>query len=199
MVLPGGPVTGGTTAGILVGKESLIESIRGHQRWNALTASDATAAMTLAAMIDSEESPLAVLIETSEQNLRSRAERLAMRLTADESINACQITDQPAQLVAGARWKFPSRQIRIRHRTLSSENWASRLIKQDPSVIASVMEDDLVIDLRWIPASEDAQLAEALGSVRLDNDAPAASDPAASDPATSEIATSEIAMEETAE
>ena len=71
-----------------------------------------------------------------------------------------------AQLVAGARWKFPSRQIRIRHRTLSSENWASRLIKQDPSVIASVMEDDLVIDLRWIPASEDAQLAEALSAFR---------------------------------
>lgn len=167
VALPGGPLTGGTPAGILVGKKSLIESIRNHRRWNVYTASDATAATTLAAMIDSQASPLAALIDTSEENLRSRAERMATRLTAEESITTCQITDQPAQLVAGARWQFPSRQIRIRHRTLSAENWASRLIKQDPAVIASVIGDDLVVDLRWVAASDDAQLAEALGSGQL--------------------------------
>jgi hypothetical protein len=46
------------------------------------------------------------------------------------------------------------------------------LIKQDPAVIASVIDDDLVVDLKWVAASDDSQLAEALGSGQLANSGP---------------------------
>lgn len=164
VVLSGGPMTGGTAAGIIVGKSKLIETIQNQPRWNAFAAADCVAATTLAALTATDPSPLAVLIETAEDNLRSRAERMAIRLTADDSITTCQITDQPAVLVAAARWQFPSRQIRLRHQTLSAENWAAQLRKQNPAVIASTDGEDLVIDLRWIPASDDSILADSLGS-----------------------------------
>lgn len=164
VVLSAGPMTGSAEAGILVGKTSLIDSIRNHSRWNSYAAADYVAATTLAALTTSEPSPLSVLIDTCEDNLRSRAERMAIRLTADDAITACQITDQPASLVTGARWQFPSRQIRLRHQTLSAENWALQLRKQNPAVITSTDGEDLVIDLRWIPASDDSQLSDTLGS-----------------------------------
>ena len=164
VVLPGGPLTGGVTAGILAGKKSLIDTIQSDVRWNAYAASDGVAAMTLAALTDSQPSPLSVLMQTSEDNLRSRAERMATRLTADESIAASQITDQVATLVEGARWKFPSRQLRLRHKTLSPQSWATQLRSRNPAVVATTDGEDLVIDLRWIPASDDPQLAETLGS-----------------------------------
>lgn len=164
VVLPGGPLTGGTTAGILAGKKTLIESIQQDSRWNTHAASAGIVAMTVAAMTAPDPSPLSVLIETGEDNLRSRAERMATRLTAEESITSCQITDRSARLVAGARWEFPSRQLNLRHQSLSPERWAEQLIKQNPAVLTAIDGENLVIDFRWLPAGEDATLADALGS-----------------------------------
>jgi L-seryl-tRNA(Ser) seleniumtransferase len=173
VVLSGGPATGGVTAGILAGRVSLIESIRNDRRWRTCRASDGVAAMTLAALTDAEPSPLTVLIQTSEDNLRSRAERMATRLAGDESIAVSQLTDEHATLVQGSRWRFPSRQIRLRHRSLSAETWANRLRKQTPAILTKIDGRDLVIDLRWVPAGGDPQLAEALApSDELDSDSP---------------------------
>lgn len=165
VVMSGGPLGGGPNAGILAGKKSLIESIVKNLQWKTYAASHSIAAMTLASMTAPQPSPISVLIETAEENLRSRAERLATRLTADESITACQITDQKAVLVAGGRWQFPSRQLRLRHKSLSAENWAAKLRLQNPAVMASIDGADLLIDLRWLAASEDSTVAEALGSI----------------------------------
>lgn len=164
VVLESGPLTGGTTAGILAGKRSLIESMQKDVRWKTYAAAEGIVAMTLASMTASDPSPLAVLIDTIEDNLRSRAERMAIRLTADETIASCQITDRPARLVEGGRWEFASRQLNLRHKKLSAQHWADQLRKQNPAVIASVNGEDLVIDFRWMPAREDAILAETLGS-----------------------------------
>ena len=163
VVLPGGPLTGGTAAGIIAGKKSLIESIQQDSRWNTHAASAGIVAMTVAAMTAPDPNPLSILIDTGEDNLRNRAERMATRLTADESITSCQITDRSARLVAGARWEFPSRQLNLRHKTMSAEHWANQLIKQNPAVLTTIDGENLVIDFRWLPAGEDATVAEALG------------------------------------
>ncbi|WP_182868106.1 hypothetical protein [Stieleria mannarensis] len=164
VLLSGGPLTGGTAAGILAGKKTLIDSIQQDDRWNTYQAATGIVAMTLAAMTDSDPSPLSVLIDTGEENLRSRAERMAIRLTADESITGCQITDRPARLIDGGRWEFPSRQLNLRHKTLSAQPWSDRLAKQNPAVITAIDGEHLVIDLRWLPAAADSAVAAALGS-----------------------------------
>ncbi|QEF96895.1 L-seryl-tRNA(Sec) selenium transferase [Stieleria maiorica] len=164
VLLPGGPLTGGTAAGILAGKKTLIDSIQQDARWNTHKAAAGIVAMTLAAMTDSNPSPFSVLIDTGEENLRSRAERMAIRLTADDSITGCQITDRPARLIDGGRWEFPSRQLNLRHKTLSAQQWCDQLAKQNPAVITGIDGEHLVIDLRWLPASADSATAAALGS-----------------------------------
>ncbi|WP_161604342.1 hypothetical protein [Roseiconus nitratireducens] len=162
VVLAGGPANGGVDAGILVGKTALVETIKNDRRWRWLAASDAVHAMTLASMTDPQPPVLKTLIETGEPNLRSRAERMATRLTVQESIATCQITDAPARLIRGGRWEFPSRQLRLRHRSLAAADWAARLRQADPSVIAGVDDNDLIVDLRWCPPSVDAVVSESM-------------------------------------
>ncbi len=166
VALPGGPATGGVAAGILVGKETLMRKLQESPTWKFLQSGDAIAAMTLEALTHPSPTPLTQLVEVSEDNLRSRAERLATRLTGDESIASCHITADPAFLAAETRWKFPSRQLRIRHHNKAAEKWAEELLRKHPAVIASADGDDLVVDLRWLPAGEDSLVAAALESER---------------------------------
>lgn len=182
VVLPAGPLTGGTTAGIIAGKKDLVQRIEKDRCWKAYAASDATRAMTLAAMTAPQSTSLSVLIETGVENLHSRAQRMATRLSADESITQCQVSETPALIVRGGRWEFPSRQLRLRHKTLSAESWREELKRQNPAVLAVVDGQDLVVDFRWLPASEDAFVAEALGSNDNEPESDGGSDPAGETP-----------------
>lgn len=165
VVLPGGPATGGVEAGILAGKESLLRTLRESPKWKYLQAGDAVAAMTLESLANPTPPPLHQLIETSEENLRSRAERMATRLTADEAIAACHITAEPAFVATGTRWQIPSRQLRIRHRNRPAEKWAEDLLQNRPALIADADGDDLLVDLRWLPAGNDSLVAAELESM----------------------------------
>ncbi|WP_149499389.1 hypothetical protein [Roseiconus lacunae] len=159
VITAGGTLTGGPSAGLIAGKTSLLESIESSVLWNFAAAHRSIAAMTLASMTN-PSGPLQVLMETGEENLRSRSERMATRLTASEEIATCQIGNAPAVLVDGKRWSLPSRQLRLRHVNKSSETWAAELLDASPALITSVDGEDLLVDLRWIPASSDSVVTE---------------------------------------
>lgn len=160
VILAGGPATGGPDAGIIVGKQTHLETITGSKSWKTLRSSDAIAAMTLTAMTDSQPPALSTLINTNEDNLRNRADRMSIRLTADDEIEACEIGEATAMIASDSRWQLPSRQLRLRHLTHSASDWQRELAAQTPALHASVEDQDLVIDLRWVPASLDGQLAD---------------------------------------
>ncbi|OYP36672.1 hypothetical protein [Rhodopirellula sp. MGV] len=161
VVAAAGPMIGAAPAGVIAGKAELLSTIRANVVWKFAAANQAIAAMLLSAMIN-VPSPLEALVDTAVDNLRSRAERMATRLTASPVIASCQINQSDAVLGIGQRWHFPSRQLRLRHRKFSAQSWATHLLQQTPAVIASVDGDDLVIDFRWLPASADSLVAEAL-------------------------------------
>ncbi|MCC9602817.1 hypothetical protein LOC67_19880 [Stieleria sp. JC731] len=169
VVLQAGPLTGSANAGLIVGKTALLETIESSLVWNFATANDAVAATVLASIVN-EPSPLGVLIETGEENLRSRAERMATRLTASQTIKGCKIDNASAVLSKGKRWALPSRQLRLQHQSMAATQWAASLLEQSPAVIASVDADDLVIDLRWVPASADGVIADILAPIDDDQD-----------------------------
>ncbi|QDT04178.1 L-seryl-tRNA(Sec) selenium transferase [Rubripirellula lacrimiformis] len=173
VVFSGQGIAGGPACGILVGPKDLVHQIQACPAWASLAASEATIAMmTVALEITSSSTPvfsssttmpIESLLATSAENLKGRAERMAIRLTADDGIAHCQVTADDAGLTSGGRWKFPSRQLRLRHHHRSATEWAKRLRADIPSVLAAVDGDDLVIDLRWIAAADDGKLATALG------------------------------------
>lgn len=164
-ILPGGGISGGPDCALIVGRPNSISKLTQNRRWAAWCASDAVAAMMSLALSEEENengsSGLDALINVNEENLRSRAERLATRWGAEESITSCQITDRPAKLLNHGRWTFPSRQLRLRHASDSASDWSRELSEAETAIAVGVDGEDIVVDLRWVRASDDARLAEA--------------------------------------
>jgi L-seryl-tRNA(Ser) seleniumtransferase len=167
VIMPGDGVCGGPPCGILVGRAQEIGRIQESNAWPSLAASDAIQAMMAVtletAASSSDQIPVRALMSTSEENIRGRAERMATRLTGSDTISHCQITAEDARLTADGRWRFPSRQLRLRHISMSTDAWVNDLREDFPAVLATCDGDDVCIDLRWIAAADDAKLAETLG------------------------------------
>jgi L-seryl-tRNA(Ser) seleniumtransferase len=167
VIMPGDGVCGGPSCGVLIGRAPEIRRIKESSAWSGLAASDAIQAMivvTLETTLSrSDQIPVRALLSTSEDNVRGRAERLATRLSGSDSIASCQVTADDARLTTDGRWRFPSRQLCLRHKTMSAEDWEKDLCEELPAVFATVDGDDLRIDLRWIAAADDGRLAEILG------------------------------------
>ncbi len=168
VIMPGDGLAGGPPCGLIVGRQEGIEQIKGSPTWPALAAGSATMAMMTVALESAgshtDPLPIGQLLQVSEENLRGRAERMAIRLGGSDSIVSCQVTAEDARLTAEGRWRFPSRQLRVRHANRSATDWAEMLREDLPAVIAVVDGEDLRVDFRWIAAADDNRLAEALGS-----------------------------------
>lgn len=167
VITSGDGVLGGPPCGLIIGRRAAVDNICSSQAWPALEASIATKAImayTLETLQGNspESLPVIAMLRTREENLRSRAERLATRLSAHESILSCQVTDESAKLTPSGPWRIASRQLRLRRRGKDALQWAQQLATDVPAVLAEVLEDSLVIDLRWVQPSDDAALAAAL-------------------------------------
>lgn len=167
VITTGDALLGGPRCGVIIGRAAEIAAIANSQAWPSLEASIPTRAM-LAQTLETlhsgspESLPVIAMLRTSEENLRSRAERLATRVSGHEVIQSCQVTAEPATLVPGGPWRIGSRQLRLRHRDQSAAQWAQQLAEDVPAVLAGVDDEFLVVDLRWVQPSDDASLAAAL-------------------------------------
>jgi L-seryl-tRNA(Ser) seleniumtransferase len=166
VVVPGDGLCGGPSCGLLIGREKEMDLIRSSSVWPALAASNAVEAMMVVALeklsAGSEEVPMLALLQANEENLRGRAERMATRLSGSDSIQITHVTAEEAKLTETGRWRFPSRQVRLRHASMSAAEWSEKLRDEMPSVLAGASGEDLCIDLRWIDATNDTRLVDAL-------------------------------------
>jgi len=168
VIMPGDGTFGGPRCGIIVGPAEPIERLRSSAAWGAVAAGDAVAAMVLAtlevAAANEEQIPVRALLNASTENLVSRAERIKTQFVAGESIENCEISEQPAKLTADGRWSFPSRQLRIKSNRRTAEEWQRSLLGGMPAVLSTVDDGHLILDLRWIPAADDSRLVEAVNA-----------------------------------
>lgn len=167
VIAPGDGLLGGPACGLIIGHREVVESIGKSAIWRTVRASVAITAMMTHALETlsgghASAHPVLSMLHTGEENLRSRAERLATRVSGDESVRTCQVSSAPASLAPSGPWRIASRQLRLQHQTKSAESWAQQLAEGVPAVLATVHEDALVIDLRWVPPSDDGALAAAV-------------------------------------
>jgi len=191
VIVSGDGLLGGPPCGLIVGRKELVDSIAKSVVWRSFRASVATTAMMTHALETlsgghAAGHPILSMLHTGEENLRSRAERLATRVSADESVRTCQVASEQASLTASGPWRIASRQLRLQHQTKSPSAWAEQLAEGVPAVLASVNDDALVIDLRWVPPSDDGALAAAIlgQTLRDSGEESAASPPVESSPVT---------------
>ena len=168
VVLRGGGVCGGPDCGVLIGRQQIIDSITTSPVWPALQANESSRMMmavaleTIASCADSV--PIRALLETSEDNLRARAERMATRLSGSDTVAHCRVAAEDARITTGGRWRLPSRQLRLQHPSWSAEKWHDELREEMPSVVTAVDGQELIVDLRWIAAADDGKLAGLIAS-----------------------------------
>lgn len=182
IVTPGEGALGGPRCGVIIGNQKRLDAIASSAVWPAVAADVAVqAAMTVTLESLStgniEAVPVLAMLATSEDNLRSRAERLATRIAAEPIIRSCQITAKPATLSPAGKWSLPSRQLKLAHRDLSPKDWAEKLAGDVPAVIVSVEDDSILVDLRWIQPVDDVAMVSTLvghdAVVTSDTDLPA--------------------------
>ncbi|NND96926.1 MAG: hypothetical protein HKN47_06310 [Pirellulaceae bacterium] len=167
VLMPGDGICGGPPCGLLIGRREALQVIIDSPAWPALSATESVRAMMVVALetaaAGSDLIPVRALLDTSEENLEGRAHRMTARLIASPEIDKCRVTHDSAKLTSGGRWRVPSRQLRLKHKHHAADAWAETLHDDVPAVFATVIDDELVVDLRWVDAANDNKLAIALG------------------------------------
>ena len=171
----GDKLLGGPQAGLVVGRAPLIERMRSHPLYRALRA-DKLRIAALEATLDAYareastgEVPVHRLIASSSREIEERAEALVQRLRLAK-VNA----DLRLETVAGESAigggsaptsRLPTVLVSLTHAQLTPNQIEGALRHSDPPVIARIVEDQVLLDLRTVLPNEESDLERALLSL----------------------------------
>lgn len=164
----GDKLLGGPQAGIIVGRRDLVGQLRRHPLARALRVDKSTIA-GLAATLHSylrgaalREIPVWQLISTPVTALQQRAEAMAATLVAASlpaRAIACESAIGGGSLPGATQ---PSFGVALTPASSNATALAARLRAGDPPVVARIVDEQVVCDLRSVFPAEDATLAAAL-------------------------------------
>ena len=156
---------GGPPCGVVIGPKAMIAKLKGHPMYALLAADPATIAMAWAAMAtEPEHQPqtAARLCTVNVDNLRTRAERMMVRLGVHPDLGDMRVTDDDARICLGDGPRIPSRQCAIQ--TADAENLRRKFAEGDSGLRLMGRDGELRIDFRWLhPSADDAVARIILG------------------------------------
>ena len=171
----GDKLLGGPQAGLVVGRASVIESLRKHPLYRALRADKlALAALeaTLAAhrrAASFNELPALRMIALSYDEVRQRAEAFLARVKghrSDDNLSLELIEGESAIGGGSAPTTHPkTKLIALSHLRLSAEAIEAALRHSNSPVIARIAEGRVLLDLRTVAEDEEAELLQAVLAV----------------------------------
>lgn len=169
----GDKLLGGPQAGLVVGRASVIESLRKHPLYRALRADKlALAALeaTLAAYrrgTSFNELPAPRMIALSYDEIKQRAESFLSRLGQKTDDLSIELIEGESAIGGGsAPTTHPkTKLIALSHLRLSAEGIEEALRHSRPPVIARIAEGKVLLDLRTVAEDEEAELLHVLQGV----------------------------------
>ena len=174
VMFSGDKLLGGPQAGIIAGQHTYIEGIRRHPLMRALRVDKMTYAAlesTLQAYAAErwEDVPALRMIRMSAQEVGVRAEALA-RALSDVGFDAT-VIDGESTIGGGSApgETLPTRLLQLKHSRLSATALEEALRQQDPPIIARILDDRVVLDLRTVFPDEDSLLLRSLGQLPTAN------------------------------
>jgi L-seryl-tRNA(Ser) seleniumtransferase len=168
----GDKLLGGPQAGIIVGREELVERVRRHPLMRALRVDKLTYAALEATLAEyaagraSATIPVQRMLTMGADEIRVRAEALAARLNA--------IDGWRAELLAGASAvgggsapgvELATWLVAIEKRGLTPDALEKRLRRLTPPVVARIERDRVLLDLRTVFPDQDQTLIGLIASV----------------------------------
>ncbi|WP_417746131.1 hypothetical protein [Rosistilla oblonga] len=170
LVTGGDGLLGGPPLGMLFGDNARLQEITQTRDWCWLQA-DLTSQATMTLAMNSwgdgpaPEGSLLAMLETTHANLIDRAMRLKNRLEQAGYQATVRSDEVEARLWPVGNWTLPTVEIAIQRAAdaeESAEEFADRLKRSRPMLLAKSSGETLVIDLRWVAPALDAKLAKTI-------------------------------------
>ncbi|MCA1637486.1 MAG: L-seryl-tRNA(Sec) selenium transferase [Acidobacteria bacterium] len=172
----GDKLLGGAQSGLIVGKSETIEKLRKHPLYRALRV-DKLIYAALEATLEAfgrestlSEIPVLRMLSLTNDEIKQRAfafsEKLSEKLGKNSALQI-EITNGTSVIGGGsAPLVQPATMLLVlRHEKMSASELEKTLRLSKPPVIARILEDKVLIDLRTISETEEAELFEVLASI----------------------------------
>ena len=154
----GDKLLGGPQAGLLLGRQEVVERLRRHPLARALRVDKLTLA-ALEATLLGPEVPVIASLTASVVDLHRRAERLA-RLLSAEGVDACAVDCVAAVGGGGAPGvELPSAAVSL------PAHFAAQLRRHRPAVVGRLERGRCLLDLRAVAEADDEVLLQAVRSL----------------------------------
>ncbi|HVF49218.1 MAG TPA: L-seryl-tRNA(Sec) selenium transferase [Pyrinomonadaceae bacterium] len=171
----GDKLLGAAQSGLIVGRRELVEQLRRHPLYRALRA-DKLALAALAATLDAHrrgaslaEVPALRMLAATRDEIETRARRFVRKLRAHANAGALQVQlAEGASAIGGGSAPTthpPTVLISLAHERLTSSALEASLRKCSPPVIARILDERVVLDLRTVAEDEEPELLAALASL----------------------------------
>lgn len=165
----GDKMLGGPQAGLLSGREALIKRVRSNPLFRALRVDKLTYAALEGTLMEyirqnHDAIPFGRMMRLSAEEIRARAEAVQKQLSGAAHLKATIISGE--SLVGGGSAptsSLPTFLLAVTTESLSADELAAHLRRNDPPIVARVEDGRVLIDLRTVlnPA-EEAQIVRAL-------------------------------------
>jgi L-seryl-tRNA(Ser) seleniumtransferase len=171
----GDKLLGSAQAGLVVGRRETIERLRRHPLYRALRA-DKLALAALEATLDAyrrgeaeREVPALRMLSTTHGEIEKRALAFSRRLRSrlnDSGLDIEVIEGESAVGGGSAPTTHPlTALLALTHVTLSATSLDERLRRNTPPVVARILDERVVLDLRTVLEAEEPELLDALASL----------------------------------
>ncbi len=170
----GDKLVGGPQAGVIIGKQSLVDGIRTHPLARAVRVDKlvlATMEATLRSFTDPrsavERIPGLAMITMGREKIRKRASRFVRRLRRRAPHIQIRLIDGISKVGSGAFpvQELPTVLVEVSPPQGSAGDLARRLRKGEPSVFARVAQDKVLLDLRTVFPEEEKELVASVAEV----------------------------------
>ena len=167
----GDKLLGGPQAGLVVGRGELIERMRANPLYRALRADKlrlAALEATLEEYARDERVPAQESIRMTAVEIRGRVDKLISRISQRISPNVKLEKIQGESAVGGGSAPtspLPTFLIAVTSPSMSPNDVEAALRQGDPPIVVRIVDDRVVIDLRTVSESEEAEIEKALASL----------------------------------
>ncbi|HVF47407.1 MAG TPA: L-seryl-tRNA(Sec) selenium transferase, partial [Pyrinomonadaceae bacterium] len=167
----GDKLLGGPQAGIIAGRSAVIKRLRGHPLYRALRVDKLIYAALESTLLayrrgTPDEIPVVLMLSMTKQEIRDRVEMFAKRVAEgrdDDNLNL-ETRDDFSAIGGGAApvTRLETTLVALSHRNMSTSRLEKKLRDADPAVVARILDDRVVLDLRTVAESEENELLAAL-------------------------------------
>ncbi len=168
----GDKLVGGPQAGLVVGRAALIERMRSHPLYRALRADKLRYAALEATLdayargVSTDEVPVHRLIASSSEEIETRAEALIQRLRLAKVNGALRTETVTGESAIGGgsapTSRLPTTLISLTHDVMTPNQIETALRHSNPPIIARIVEDRVLLDLRTVFPSQESAIEAAV-------------------------------------